>query len=92
MALRHAVLLLCLLPPLAVAQYTRPDWPFADAAGTSGSTAIIYDDPNLQGWATGVESYTPGDSVDSVWQDTTEALGQAVRIHLRSYRWVLAGR
>lgn len=77
MASRLAVFILCIIHSVAVAQYSRPVWPFAGGANATNSTAITYDDPAIKGWATSVENYSPGTNVDTVWQDTTEALGPA---------------
>ncbi|MEM9080489.1 MAG: PEP-CTERM sorting domain-containing protein [Verrucomicrobiota bacterium] len=51
--------------------------PYAPEVGAVGTTAIAKDDAAFVAWATVVEDYSVGAEVDAVWQDTSEALGQA---------------
>mgnify|MGYP005990972383 CR=1 FL=1 len=51
--------------------------PFSPAANVAGSNAIAKDDARITRWASGVESYLPGEDVDETWQDSSNALGPA---------------
>lgn len=51
--------------------------PYAPAADQPGSTAIAMDDPTIAAWASAVSAYQPGTNVETIWQDTSNALGAA---------------
>lgn len=51
--------------------------PYAPAAGSEGSDAIVRTDPAIVGWASRVADYTPGTNVDAVWTNASNALGPA---------------
>lgn len=51
--------------------------PFAPAANQSGTTAIPLDDTRIARWANRVESFSPGEDLDAMWQDTSHALSPA---------------
>lgn len=54
-----------------------PAFPFAPAAGQSGSTAIHRLDGAFVGWANGYTNVQYGAAVDETWKTPTKALGQA---------------
>lgn len=54
--------------------------PYPPAANTEGTTAISLDDQRITRWADTVASYTPGEDIDEVWTDTSQALGPASTI------------
>jgi len=73
-----AVLAGCILTAIpAFAEYTVPLPPYSLAAGNPGSTAIRFDDPRIEGWASGFLDYLPGPEVAASWQNPSEALGPA---------------
>lgn len=51
--------------------------PYAPAAGEAGSTAIAFDNPDIQAWATAVTDYQPGFGLTETWKDREQALGPA---------------
>lgn len=61
----------------AQADYTRPEAPFAPAAGHAGTTAVGHSDERIAAWATDYANYEPGSDVDESWQQPEEALGEA---------------
>lgn len=54
-----------------------PTFPFAPAAGQTGSTAIHMQDEAFVGWADGYTDVQYGDAVDELWKTPAKALGQA---------------
>lgn len=57
--------------------YEPPVFPFAPAAGESGSSAISMEDGDLLGWAVAVASVEFGEAVATEWRDAEKALGPA---------------
>ncbi len=51
--------------------------PYAPAAGSSGSTAMIFSHPDFVAWASGVSAIAYGANVDSQWKTPALALGPA---------------
>lgn len=67
--MKHTLaLILATAGPLAAGPYAPP-------ANEPGTTAVSESSPDIVGWATAVESYTPGEDVDAEWRDTALALG-----------------
>jgi len=64
-------------------------YPFAPAAGKSGTTAIHKDDACFIAWADGYTALTYGSNVDDTWKTPAKALGKAVG---DSYDIVCLGR
>ncbi len=61
------------------ADYTRgTDFPFAPAAGVTGSTAVSRLDSSIVAWATGFQNVAYGNFVDQAWRTPEKALNQAV--------------
>lgn len=54
--------------------------PYAPAANSEGTSAISLDDERITRWADTVSSYSPGEDLDELWTDTTQALGPASTI------------
>ena len=51
--------------------------PFAPAANQEGTTAVPLDDPRITRWVSSLESYTAGEDVDEMFQDTSHAITPA---------------
>lgn len=51
--------------------------PFAPAANEEGTTAVPLDDPRIVRWASALTSYSPGEDVDEIWQNTENAITPA---------------
>lgn len=62
---------------VAKGQYAIPLPPYSLAAGDPGSTAVTFNDPRIQGWASGFINYLPGSEVDDSWKQPTAGLGPA---------------
>jgi hypothetical protein len=73
------ILLITCLNTILLAAPVAP-WnlfPFAPAAGQSGSTAVHKNDPRFIGWADGYENYIYGEECAVNWRTPENALGKA---------------
>lgn len=79
---RYSLVFVCcfLLSGRVFAAYPGQDdvFPFAPAAGQTGSTAIAKDDIGIVAWATGFTELSYGDAVAQQWKTPVKALGPAV--------------
>lgn len=66
--------IITLLSTLSLASQAGP---FAPAAGTAGSTAVDASSADIIGWASTVNSYSPGTNVDIGFQTPSRSLGPA---------------